>query len=90
MGLLKSRKYWLPAFSPFSTVFSKAFFLRVEKSGLYGKVFIPFQYNLCFKKSWDFRPLNVRMLCGKSRKFRVSTFSLLPAMFPTLSEYEIY
>ena len=30
----KRRKCWLPAFSPFPTVFSKAFFLPVVKSGL--------------------------------------------------------
>ena len=28
----KSRKCWLPAFSPFPTFFSKGFFLRVVKS----------------------------------------------------------
>ena len=28
----KRRKCWLPAFSPFPTMFSKAFFLRVVKS----------------------------------------------------------
>ena len=28
----KSRKWWLPAFSPFPTVFSKGFFFRVVKS----------------------------------------------------------
>ena len=28
----KGEKCWLPAFSPFPTVFSKAFFLRVAKS----------------------------------------------------------
>ena len=34
----KRRKCWLPAFSPFPTMFSKAFFSRgVKKSGLCGK-----------------------------------------------------
>ena len=28
----KRRKYWLPAFSPFATIFSKAFFSRGFKS----------------------------------------------------------
>ena len=28
----KSRKCWLPAFSPFPTMFSKGFFLRIVKS----------------------------------------------------------
>ena len=35
----KRRKCWLPAFSPFPTMFSKASFFRaVKKSGLCGKV----------------------------------------------------
>ena len=37
----KRRKCWLPAFSPFLTILSKAFFLRVVKlSGLCGKELI--------------------------------------------------
>ena len=41
----KRRKCWLPAFYPFTTIFSKAFFLRVVKmSGFCGKELI--QHNL--------------------------------------------
>ena len=30
----KSRKYWLPAYSPFPTMFSKGFFCRTYKPGI--------------------------------------------------------
>ena len=33
----EGEKWWLPAFSPFPNMFSKAFFSRVAKSGLCGK-----------------------------------------------------
>ena len=33
----KRRKWWLPGFSAFPAMFSKSFFLRVVKSGFYGK-----------------------------------------------------
>ena len=42
----KRRKCWLPAFSPFPTMFSKSCFFRVVKSGLCGKEFSKIYTNL--------------------------------------------
>ena len=47
----KRRKCWLPAFSPFPTILSKAFFLRVVKmSGFCGKELIQHNLFLTIKK----------------------------------------
>ena len=46
-GELKRRKCWLPAFSPFPTMFSKGFYTRVVKSGGCAVKSYKGQHNTC-------------------------------------------
>ena len=53
---VKNRKCWLPAFSPFSTMFSKAFFSRVVKSVVRVNDLKPVDLNTMFSKKECWKP----------------------------------
>ena len=54
----KRRKCWLPAFSPFPTVFSKGFLLKIFKSGLCGK-------GLSISQMMNFEIFEIERVCRR-------------------------
>ena len=46
-NIVKKKKCWLPAFSPFPRLFSKGIFFRVVKKGLFGKNLMTLRKDAC-------------------------------------------
>ena len=78
----KRRKCWLPAFSPFPTMFSEGYFFRVVKSReCVVKSLFPFQSfttQSCLLMTLRWRSFEKR---GKRRKCLISLFSPFPQCF---------
>ena len=75
----KRRKFWLPAFSPFPTMFSKGLFLKVVKSRDCVEIVKPLPHNTDFLMT--LRNKTFKNIAGKGENAGYHHFLLFPQCF---------